>query len=142
MNNENDSESEMSDGEDKVSDNPFRAARLNVYSTYLPTNNMEAKLKYTACIKKMGPRPEHNYFQVYAYAEPPMRVSGWKNIFKSLPPLRDANGKVSGRVPVSVKKIDGPFDENIDYKEKLDKGQLAEWGVRPYRTKILKKKAK
>jgi hypothetical protein len=99
-----------------------------VYSPYLPFNKMESKLKYFAYIKKMGARPEHNYFRVFAYADPPMRESGWKSMF---PPRT-----------VSVKKIDGPFDENMNYKLRLDKGQLEEWGVRPYRTKKPKDKAK
>jgi hypothetical protein len=126
--NDNNDGSETSDVEDKTSDNPFRAACVCVYSPYLPFNKMESKLKYFAYIKKMGARPEHNYFRVFAYADPPMRESGWKSMF---PPRT-----------VSVKKIDGPFDENMNYKLRLDKGQLEEWGVRPYRTKKPKDKAK
>jgi hypothetical protein len=43
---------------------------------------------------------------------------------------------------VSVSKIDSPFDEYIFYKARLDKGLLEEWGVRPYRAKKPKHKAK
>jgi hypothetical protein len=114
-NNEHDNESGY---ESETSSESFRAACINVYSTYLPWNKMESKLKYYAYIKKMGARPEHNYFQVYAYSEHPMRQSTWKSIF---------------REPVYMKKINGHFNENAAFSENLKKGRLSEWGVRPFR---------
>jgi hypothetical protein len=114
-NNENDNDSGY---ESETSNEPFRAACINVYSTYLPWNKMESKLKYYAYIKKMGARPEHNYFRVYAYSEQPMRPSTWKSIFKE---------------PLYVEKINGHFNENAAFSENLKKGRLSEWGVRPFR---------
>ena len=115
----NDNRSETSEG-DEVPDIPFRAARINVYNTYLPWNKMQSKLKYVANMQHMGAHPSKNYFRVYAYTDQVMRLSGWRNIFQGT---------------VYVEKINGRFNDDEDFCNRLKKGQLAEWGVRPFKMK-------
>jgi hypothetical protein len=107
--------------------NPFRTACIKVYGVSLPWKKMQSKLKYVAWCEEsdgvvgfanLSVCPEKTYFRVYAYTVVPMRMPGWQKMFKNM--------------SVSVRKIKHRIDKDKGYKARLTKGQLSEWGGRPY----------
>nr|QJI53679.1 MAG: replication-associated protein [Cressdnaviricota sp.]QKN88880.1 MAG: replication-associated protein [Cressdnaviricota sp.] len=94
----------------------FRAAVLTIWDMTWD-QSLPDKLTYIASCKEVAPTTGKEHFQAFAYAEKPMRLTGWIKVFKHLKPS------------TYIAEQRGTFTQNAQYCSK--QGSLLEHGVRP-----------
>jgi Putative viral replication protein./RNA helicase. len=94
----------------------FRSAVVTIWDMTWD-QSLPLKLTYIASCKEIAPTTGKEHFQCFAYAEKPMRLTGWVKIFKHLKPCS------------YIAEQRGTFSQNAAYCSKA--GKLIEHGIRP-----------